>query len=142
MSDPTSKLKAKLFILERDPPRHLRVYPEPLAYIEGDKTRPAKVRDLLDVAEDIYATVSEALEQMGAPPLTRRAGGRPAKEFVTKLAVFGAAWLAANGVPHSQADLVRALEERCDERGWEYGSTQVRAMAAELIAEFKAQLES
>jgi hypothetical protein len=80
--------------------------------------------------------------KQGAPPLARRAGGRTPKGFVTKLAAFGGAWLAANGIPENQADLVRALEAQCDLRGWEYGSTQVREMATELIAEFQDQLKN
>ena len=103
---------------------------------------PVRVCELLDVAADLHATLSEAFQKAGLPPLPRRAGGRPPKDFVTKLAIFGAAWLAANGVPHSQTDLVRALEERCDERGWEYSNPRLRAMASELIAEFQEQLES
>jgi hypothetical protein len=77
-----------------------------------------------------------------APPLARRAGGRAPKGFVMKLAAFGGAWLAANGIPENHASLVRALETQCDQRGWEYGSTQVREMATELIAEFQDQLKS
>jgi hypothetical protein len=34
------------------------------------------------------------------------------------------------------------IDTQCDQRGWEYGSTQVREMATELIAEFQDQLKS
>jgi hypothetical protein len=94
------------------------------------------------MTEEFHQELRLGRPKQGAPPLARRAGGRSPKGFVMKLAAFGGAWLAANGIPENQADLVRALEAQCDQRGWDYGSTQVREMATELIAHFQDQLKS
>jgi hypothetical protein len=81
-----------------------------------------------------------AAMRIAPAPEQRARPGRPPRPFLAKLAASGAAWLAANGEPDNQADLVRAMEAECDRCGWNYGDTQMREFAADLIANFRAAL--
>ena len=123
-------------MLQTGAPWHTRVYKHATVYLDADTTRAATVDDLLEVAEDIYGTVSEALEKIGAPPLARRAGGRPTKPFICRLAGYGGGWLGANGIPSTQAELERALLDECGRQGWEYSPSSARELAAELIRSY------
>jgi hypothetical protein len=112
---------------------------------------PDKVEEMsLPEMEDAYAEQvrerqelarSIASEMRDDPPLPRGAGGRPPKAFLARLAGYGAGWLAANGVPDTQAELERALHEECERREWSYSESQIRELAAEMVAEFRAALK-
>ena len=93
-------------------------------------------------ANGVIEIQAEPLKSMGAlqgAPAGRR-GGRPPKNFVIKLSARGAAWLAANGVPDTQRTLADVLRGECQRRGWDYGDTQVREMASDLIREYRAAI--
>jgi hypothetical protein len=117
-------------------------HPGPGGSIDWDEVS-KQVHDILrpPTMGDLYEFGDALLEALGAPPMPRGAGGRPPKAFLVRLAGYGAGWLAANGSPNNQADLERALHKECERREWSYSESQIREMAAEMLAGFHDALK-